>query len=157
MTTDVVRLQVDTTLVDAGQVMRDKDIGDVVVVEDERLVGVVTDRDIVVRAIAEGLTPDTTTLGAIVSRDLVTVRPDDTILDVARLMRDRAVRRVLVRDEQGLAGIVSIGDLAVDLDPESVLGRRFAEGYVELRDRASGERRDVPVDELAGVVNGSGG
>jgi CBS domain-containing protein len=122
MTTDVVRLQVDTTLVDAGGVMRDQDIGDVVVVEDQRLVGVVTDRDIVVRAIAEGLSPDTTTLGAIVSKDLVTVRPDDTILDVARLMRDRAVRRVLVRDEQGLAGIVSIGDLAVDLDPESVLG-----------------------------------
>src|SRR2546429_7530269 len=93
MTTDVVRLQVDTTLVDAGRVMRDKDIGDVVVVEDERLIGVVTDRDIVVRAVAEGLGPDTTTVGAVVSKDLVTVRPDDTVLDVARLMRDRAVRR----------------------------------------------------------------
>src|SRR2546430_8491527 len=121
MTTDVVRLQVDTTLVDAGRVMRDKDIGDVVVVEDERLIGVVTDRDIVVRAVAEGLGPDTTTVGAIVSKDLVTVRPDDTILDVARLMRDRAVRRVLVRDEQGLPGIVSIGDLAGRLDPEAGL------------------------------------
>src|SRR5438874_13419479 len=103
MTTDVVSLQVDTTLIDAARVMQDKDIGDVVVVEDERLVGVVTDRDIVVRAIAEGLTPDTTTLGAIVSRDLVTERPDDTTLALARLMRDRAVRRPLARDEHGLA------------------------------------------------------
>src|SRR2546423_14915249 len=104
MTTDVVRMQVDTTLVDAARVMRDKDIGDVVVVENERLIGVVTDRDIVVRAVAEGLDPDNTTLGAVVSKDLVTVRPDDTVLDVARLMRDRAVRRVLVPDEHGLAG-----------------------------------------------------
>ena len=122
MTSDVVSLQVDTTLVDAARVMREKDIGDVVVVEDERLIGLVTDRDIVVRAVADGLSPDATTVGAVVSKDPVTVRPDDTVLDVARLMRDRAVRRVLVRDEQGLAGIVSIGDLAVDLDPESVLG-----------------------------------
>src|SRR6266480_4382385 len=122
MTKDVVSMQVDTNLVEAARVMRDKDIGDVVVVENERLIGVVTDRDVVVRAVAAGLAPDTTTLGAVVSKDLVTVRPDDTVLDVARLMRDRAVRRVLVQDEQGLAGIVSIGDLAVDLDPESVLG-----------------------------------
>jgi CBS domain-containing protein len=122
MTTDVASLQVDTTLVDAAKMMGDKDIGDVVVVEGERLIGLVTDRDIVVRAVAEGLSPDATTLGSIVSKDLVTVRPDDTVLDVARLMRDHAVRRVLVQDEQGLAGIVSIGDLAVDLDPDSVLG-----------------------------------
>src|SRR2546423_13580036 len=108
MTTDVVRLQVDTTLVDAGGVMRDKDIGDVVVVENERLVGVVTDRDIVVRAIAERLSPDTTTLGAIVSKDLVTVRPDDTILDVAPLMRDRAARRRPVGGGEGRAGVLSI-------------------------------------------------
>ncbi len=122
MTTDVVRMQVDTTLIEAARVMRDREIGDVVVVDNDRLVGVVTDRDIVVRAVADGLAPDSTTLGAIVSKELVTVRPEDTTLDVARLMRDRAVRRVLVSDDQGLVGIVSIGDLAVDLDPESVLG-----------------------------------
>src|SRR6266567_8403441 len=122
MTTDVVRMQVDTTLIEAARVMRDRESGDVVVVDNDRLVGVVTDRDIVVRAVADGLAPDSTTLGAIVSKELVTVRPEDTTLDVARLMRDRAVRRVLVSDDQGLVGIVSIGDLAVDLDPESVLG-----------------------------------
>jgi CBS domain-containing protein len=122
MTTDVVRMPVDTTLVDAARTMRDRDIGDVVVVEGDRLVGLVTDRDIVVRAVADGLSPDTTTLGAVVSKNLVTVRPEDSVLDTARLMRDRAVRRVLVCADRGLAGIVSIGDLAVDLDPQSVLG-----------------------------------
>ena len=122
MTTDVATVQVDTNLVDAAQTMREKDIGDVVVVDNDRLVGVVTDRDIVVRAVAEGLAPDATTVGSVVSKDLVTVRPEDSAVDVARLMRDRAVRRVPVVGDDGLVGIVSIGDLAVEIDPASVLG-----------------------------------
>src|SRR2546421_4533133 len=108
MTTDVATVQVDTNLVDAAQTMREKDIGDVVVIDNDRLVGVVTDRDIVVRAVAEGRGPDETTLGAVVSKDLITVRPDDTVLDAALLMRDHAVRRVLACDENGLVGVVSI-------------------------------------------------
>jgi CBS domain-containing protein len=122
MTRDVIQLPVDTTLDQAAKVMRDEDIGDVVVVDSDQLVGVVTDRDIVVRAVAEGLAPGQATLGSVVSRDLVTVRPDDSAQQAALLMRDRAVRRVLVCDERGLVGIVSIGDLAADLDPQSVLG-----------------------------------
>jgi CBS domain-containing protein len=122
MTRDPVRLQVDTTLDEAAKVMRDKDIGDVVVVDSGRLVGVVTDRDIVVRAVADGIAPADTTLGSVVSKDLVTIRPDASARDAALLMRDRAVRRILVCDEDELIGIVSIGDLAVDIDPESVLG-----------------------------------
>jgi CBS domain-containing protein len=122
MTTDVVYLQVDTTLDQAAKVMREKDIGDVVVAEDNQLIGVVTDRDIVLRAVAEGLEPSSTTLGAVVSRHLVTVRPEDTAQSAALLMREHAVRRVLVIDERGLVGILSIGDLASEIDPESVLG-----------------------------------
>jgi CBS domain-containing protein len=121
MTTDVVQLQVDTTLNDAARTMREEDIGDVVVMDDDRLVGLVTDRDIVVRAVAEGLNPQTTTLGAVVSKELATVRPDSTALEAALLMRERAVRRLLVCDDDQLVGILSIGDLAVDIDPESVL------------------------------------
>jgi CBS domain-containing protein len=83
----------------------------------------VTDRDIVVRAVAEGRDPAGTTIGEILTPDLVTVRPDDTVQSVALLMRDNAIRRVLVCDEdQSLVGIVSIGDLAEEIDPESVLG-----------------------------------
>src|SRR2546429_8641296 len=108
MTRDVVRLQVDTTLDEAAKVMRDEDIGDVVVVDNDRLVGLVTDRDIVVRAVADGLLPGETTVGSVVTRDPVTVRPDDTATDAALLMRERAVRRLPVCDEQGLVGIVSI-------------------------------------------------
>lgn len=122
MTTEVTTLQVETPLGTAAQLMRNRDIGDVVVADGEKLVGLVTDRDIVVRAIADGQDPATTTVGSIVSTDLVTVGPDDAAADAARLMRDRAVRRVLVLDAGTLVGILSIGDLAADIDPESVLG-----------------------------------
>jgi len=123
MTTDVATLQVETTLDQAADLMRSKDIGDVVVADADTLVGLVTDRDIVVRAIADGRDPRSTTLGSIVSKDLITVGPNDGAADAARLMRDKAVRRVLIVDEQGgLLGILSIGDLAADIDPESVLG-----------------------------------
>ena len=122
MTTNVVYLPSETTLAEAARTMREQDIGDVVVADDQSLTGLVTDRDIVVRAVAERCDPSTTTIGEIVSRDLVTVRPDDTVQSAALLMRDRAIRRVIVCDERGLVGIVSIGDLAEKIDPESVLG-----------------------------------
>ena len=113
MTTNVVHLPGETTLAEAARTMRERDIGDVVVADGTTLTGLVTDRDIVVRAVAERFDPASTTIGEIVGHDLVTVRPDDSIHSVALLMRDHAVRRVLVCDEaQGLVGIVSIGDLA---------------------------------------------
>lgn len=123
MTSQVVCLQVDTTVEKAAEAMRDQGIGDVVVADGDSVVGLVTDRDLVVRTIAQGRDPGSTQLGAIASRDLVTVNPDDTTQEAALLMRDRAVRRVLVLgDGSGLAGILSIGDLAAEIDPESVLG-----------------------------------
>jgi CBS domain-containing protein len=122
MTTTVVYLPSETTLAEAARTMREQDIGDVVVADGTTLTGLVTDRDIVVRAVAERCDPASTTIGEIVSRDLVTVRPEDSIHSAALLMRDNAVRRVLVCNEQGLVGIVSIGDLAGEIDPDSVLG-----------------------------------
>jgi CBS domain-containing protein len=123
MTTSVVYLPSETTLAEAARTMREQDIGDVVVADGPSLTGLVTDRDIVVRAVAERFDPASTTIGEIVSKDLVTVRPDDSIQAAALLMRDNAIRRVLVcDDEKGLVGIVSIGDLAEQIDPESVLG-----------------------------------
>jgi CBS domain-containing protein len=123
MTTSVVYLPSATTIGEAARTMREQDIGDVVVADGSTLAGLVTDRDIVVRAVAERRDPDATTVGEIMTRDLVTVRPEDTIQQAALLMRDRAVRRLLVCDDsQGLVGVVSIGDLAERIDPDSVLG-----------------------------------
>jgi CBS domain-containing protein len=123
MTSQVVALPKETTLAEAARTMREQDIGDIVVSDGSGPAGLVTDRDIVVRAVAERCDPSTTTIGEILTSDLVTVRPDDTVQSAALLMRDNAVRRVLVcEDDRQLVGIVSIGDLAEEIDPESVLG-----------------------------------
>jgi CBS domain-containing protein len=123
MTPHVVTLPSETTLAEAARTMREQDIGDIVVSGASGPTGVVTDRDIVVRAVAERCDPASTTIGEILTPDLITVRPDDTVQSAALLMRDHAVRRVLVcEDDASLVGIVSIGDLAEEIDPESVLG-----------------------------------
>ena len=123
MTPRVVTLPRETTLAEAARTMREQDIGDIVVSDGAAPAGLVTDRDIVVRAVAERCDPASTTIGEILTSDLITVHPDDTIQSAALLMRDHAVRRVLVcEDNERLVGIVSIGDLAEDIDPESVLG-----------------------------------
>ncbi|MFD0972871.1 CBS domain-containing protein [Plantactinospora endophytica] len=123
MTRKIVYLPVSTTLDEAARAMRDADIGDVVVTDGSSLFGMVTDRDIVVRAVAEGRDARQTTLGSVTSRDIVMIDQSSTATEAATLMRDRAVRRILVCDtDRQLVGIVSLGDLAVRLDPSSALG-----------------------------------
>ena len=111
----------DTILMEAATLMRDADVGDVLVEHDGQLCGLVTDRDIVVRAVAKGADPKTTYLGDICSHDLVTLSPKSSIRDAVELMRDRAVRRVPVVDNGTAVGIVTLGDLAMERDPDSVL------------------------------------
>src|SRR4051794_15734423 len=111
----------DTSLREAARLMRDADMGDVILAEDGRPRGVVTDRDIVVRGIAEHGSPDDTTVGEICTRDLVTVSPDDPVERAVRLMREMAVRRLPVVDGDRLVGVVSLGDLAIEGDQDSAL------------------------------------
>lgn len=120
MTSDPVCLSGDTPLSDAARKMRDHDIGNVLVVGDGTLQGLVTDRDLVVRALADGRGPDTR-LSDVCTADLVTLQPTDTAEDAIRLMSEHAVRRVPVVDGDRPVGIVSIGDLAVERDPQSTL------------------------------------
>lgn len=123
MSTDLVTLSPSTTLTDAAKAMVDRSIGDVLVADDGGgLRGLVTDRDIVVRGVAEGRDNTTTTLGDVCSTDLFTVSSSDSIESAARLMADRAVRRLPVVDGGEAVGIVSIGDLAVAEEPDSALG-----------------------------------
>lgn len=101
--------------------MAGQDIGDVVVTRDGAPCGVVTDRDLVIRGLAAGTDPATTELGEICSRDLVTLPGDASPDQAVQLMRDRAIRRVLVTDHDDIVGVVTLGDLAVDRDPDSAL------------------------------------
>lgn len=123
MTPDPVAMTEEATLHSAAVAMRDRDIGDVVVTKaDGSVCGIVTDRDIVVRAVAEGLDPFSATLEELCRDDLVTIGPDDAIVAAVKAMGERAIRRLPVVDDGTLVGIVSIGDLAVERDPESALG-----------------------------------
>lgn len=113
MTRQVVYLPEDTMLDEAAQVMRDQGIGDVVVTRGPTMTGVVTDRDIVVRAIAEGLPTPTTPLSAIVSHELILVEQSATVEEAVQAMQDRGVRRLLVCDaDRQVVGIISLSDVA---------------------------------------------
>jgi CBS domain-containing protein len=121
LTRDPVALSASDTVRDAAQAMKDSGIGDVIVLQDGVLEGIVTDRDITVRAIAMGKDPDSTPLKEIVSTNLATVSPEATVDDAIKLMREKAIRRVPVVEFGRAVGIVSLGDLALELDRHSVL------------------------------------
>ena len=112
----------DATLVDAALVMRREDIGDVLVCEEgDRLLGIVTDRDIVVRALAEGRDPAETGVAEVCSRDLVTIEPSDSVGGAVRLMREKAIRRIPVTEDGRVVGMLTIGDIAVERDSRTAL------------------------------------
>jgi CBS domain-containing protein len=114
MTRQVVYLPEATMLDEAAQVMRDRGIGDVVVTHGPTMVGLVTDRDIVVRAIAENLPPRTTSLGDITSHELIMIEQSATIDEAVQAMRERGVRRLLVCDaDRKVVGILSLSDIAL--------------------------------------------
>jgi CBS domain-containing protein len=121
MVTDPVALSSDVSVEDAARHMRDRHIGDVIVLEDEDVAGILTDRDIVIRAIAEGRDPAQTTIGELASRSVATVSPDDTVEAVIGMMRTLAIRRVPVVEAGRPVGIVSLGDLAIERDGDSAL------------------------------------
>ncbi|MFJ7203198.1 CBS domain-containing protein [Streptomyces sp. NPDC098789] len=122
MTGNPVTVEQLTSLAEAARVMRDAGIGDVLVVAEGRLHGILTDRDIVVRALAEGRDPTETTVRAVCTTDPVTVAPDDGVDQALDLMRRHALRRLPVRTPSGdLVGIVALGDLEIERDPGSPL------------------------------------
>jgi CBS domain-containing protein len=122
MKTDLVSVGFDTPLVEVARLMRDRDIGDVLVNDGPRLQGIVTDRDITVRAVAEGFDPQQTTVDAVFSgQELATIEPDMELADAERLMRERAVRRLPVVESGQAVGIVSLGDLATRRDEGALM------------------------------------
>ncbi len=127
MTAEPLTMEATETLTAAARQMRDADIGDVIVTAGGEVRGIVTDRDITVRAVAEEADPRATTLDAVLTRDLVTLAPDDDVRTAVGLMRQHAVRRLPVLDGGRLVGVVAIGDLAVELDSDSLLAEISAE------------------------------
>jgi CBS domain-containing protein len=101
--------------------MKQHGVGTVLLLTDGRPSGLVTDRDITVRVLAENRDPRTTRIGDICRGELVVLDPDDDLVQAARLVRDRAVRRIAVLRDGTAVGVVSIGDLALEKDAAPVL------------------------------------
>lgn len=120
MTTAPTAVEASDSIQAAAQTMAAQDVGALVVQSGARIIGIITDRDLVVRGLAEGLGVDAP-VRQVTSDELVTVGPGDPVQTAVGVMRDAAVRRVPVMDGDTLAGIVSIGDLAVERDPTSAL------------------------------------
>ncbi|HZS25279.1 MAG TPA: CBS domain-containing protein [Gaiellaceae bacterium] len=113
MTDNPRSMESGQTVMEAARLMRDEDVGIIPVVEGEKLVGMVTDRDIAVRVVAEGKSPESVTVGEIASRELVTLDPQQDLDEALRLMARHQVRRLPVVEEDGtLVGIVAQADVA---------------------------------------------
>jgi CBS domain-containing protein len=120
MTENPSTVEASATVQDAAQLMDKEDIGNVLVVENGEVQGIVTDRDIVVRVIAKGNGPDASVRQA-ATTDVQTLSPDDSIEDAIKQMEQGNVRRLPVVDDGKPVGIVSLGDLAKAKDQDSAL------------------------------------
>jgi signal-transduction protein with cAMP-binding, CBS, and nucleotidyltransferase domain len=122
MTMDPVTLGAGATAVEAARAMKSYGIGDVVVLDrNGNLGGIVTDRDIAIRVVAEGNPPEQIRLADFCSRALVTVAPGDDVNQAISLMREQALRRLPVVESGKVVGILTLGDLALERDPDSAL------------------------------------
>jgi CBS domain-containing protein len=123
MTRDPRTVDADQPLMDAARLMRDHDIGSVIVTTtDGGICGIVTDRDITVRAVAEGADVASTPVEQACSHSIEAVGPESTADEVAALMRDHALRRIPVVEDGKPVGIISLGDLEMERHPDSTLG-----------------------------------
>ncbi|MFI0538232.1 CBS domain-containing protein [Streptomyces sp. WSLK1-3] len=122
MTSAPVTVEPQTSVTAVARIMRDQDLGAVLVTEGGELRGLVTDRDLVVRSLAEGGDLEQVTVAGACSDDLVTVTPEDELDHAIGLMREHTVRRIPVVDHGRAVGIVALGDTAMERDPGSALG-----------------------------------
>ena len=133
MTAEPATIAPDATLGEVATLMRQEDCGSLPVVENGRLVGIVTDRDIVIRAVAAGKDPRTTRVSVVMSADPVTVKPEDLVQEAERVMGERQIRRVPVVEDGKLVGILVTAQLA-----RAESSRRTGETIKEISEPASG-------------------
>lgn len=128
MTRQVEVVRPDAPIREAAEMMRSLDVGSLPVCDGQRLVGMITDRDITIRAIADGRDPGQTPVADAMTPEIVYCYDDQDVREVAHLMEERQIRRlpIISRDKQ-LVGIVSLGDLAVDTGKKKMAGRTLTE------------------------------
>jgi CBS domain-containing protein len=135
MTEDPRSIGASASVVEAARLMRERHIGALPVTEDEQLVGMITDRDIATRVVAENAAPETTSVGEVYSRDLITVEPSSELEEALQLMARHQVRRLPVVENGRLVGMVAQADIALK---ESERTRELVEAISEPSEK---ERR----------------
>jgi CBS domain-containing protein len=121
MTRDPRTVNADDPVIDAARIMRDSDIGDAVVMEGGQVTGIVTDRDIVVRGVAEGIDAQSASVSDVCTTGVETIEPDASVDEALSRMREKDIRRLPVAKHGRPVGIISLGDLAVEREPDSTL------------------------------------
>ena len=121
MSSDVVTCDPDESLAEVAQRMQDEDIGCCPVVEEDVLVGVITDRDITIRSAARGLDPNEQEVRDTMTTGIVSAHPSTSLEDACRLMSENRIRRLPVVENDRLVGIVSLADLAIDFEEDEIV------------------------------------
>jgi len=152
MTTDITKATPENTLVYVATMMRDEDIGSLPIVDGNGLIGIITDRDIVIRAIADGKDPSTTKVEEVLSEELESVEPDTDVTDAADLMASRRIRRLPVVEDGQLVGMVSLGDIAIK--HEDSTAAYALEGISEGVKTSSGDGSAMIVEQETKRVSG---
>jgi len=137
MTTNVQAVTPDTDLVTVAKHMKQLDVGVIPVVEGQQLVGLITDRDIVIRAIAAGAQAQQAQVREYMSPSPTTLSPSDSVQEAAEIMAREQIRRLPVVDGGKLVGIVSIGDVAVDARKDKLTGDALEQISEPSRPRSS--------------------
>jgi CBS domain-containing protein len=146
MTRDVVTVRPDATIREAARTMDDLNVGALPVCEGRRLIGIVTDRDITVRATADSMLPETTLVRAVMTEDVRWCFEDDPVEAIESAMARHKIRRTPVVDHSGrLVGMIALGDLATDRAPgtEEAL-RSISEPSQRRRPAPTTDYRDAP-------------
>lgn len=155
MTTDVEIAEPDDTLDDIASMMRNLDVGAIPVVEDGELIGIVTDRDIVVRCVADGKDPSEVAVDEIISGDLQTIAPDADVKQARRIMAEQQIRRLPVVEDGKLVGMVSIGDIAVKTNKDQATGDLIENVSEGVRATNQGPASDTQGEDFVAESGGA--
>lgn len=119
MTSDTCAIDAEKSVQYAAQMMRDEDVGFAPIVENDRMVGALTDRDIAIKVVAEGRDPQTTTVLDVASKALVTIEPNEDLDEALKLMAQHQLRRIPVVDGARLVGVIAQADVAREAKPKT--------------------------------------
>lgn len=127
MTKEIVKIHGEESIDKAAKIMKQYNIGSIPVCDKDKIIGIITDRDIIIRVIADEKNLKETTVREVMTSNPVCLTSDKDVTEAARVMRERQIRRIIVKDDDEIKGIVSLGDLAVEKVSKEEIGETLKE------------------------------